>query len=165
MSRAASRSIWGPMKLRRHTDYALRVLIYVAERPGRRCSVPEIAAAHEISEHHLVKIVHQLGRLGYLDTTRGRGGGVALRPEPASIDLAQVVRTLEGDERLVDCSGCMLAPHCALASLLRRSMDAFYAELGRQTLADIVRLPAGVEAVGQARGADAPAIIGRPDQP
>jgi Rrf2 family nitric oxide-sensitive transcriptional repressor len=129
------------MKLRRLTDYALRVLIYVAERPGRRCSVPEIAAAHRISEHHLVKIAHRLGRLGYLDTTRGRGGGLALGAAPEEINLAELVRRLEGDECPVDCSSCMLAPQCGLAGLLDQAIEAFYAELGRRTLADIIRAP------------------------
>ncbi len=84
------------MKLLRSTDYALRALIYVAERPGRRCSAPEIADAYGISRHHMVKIVHHLGRLGYLDTTRGRGGGVALNAAPETIDLSKLVRRLEG---------------------------------------------------------------------
>jgi Rrf2 family nitric oxide-sensitive transcriptional repressor len=133
------------MKLRRLTDYALRLLIYVAEHPGRRCSVPEIAAAHRISEHHLVKIAHRLGRLGYLDTTRGRGGGLALSVAPGDINLAEVVRRLEGDSCPVDCSICMLAPQCGLAGLLDQAIDAFYAELGRRTLADIIRAPVGLD--------------------
>lgn len=130
------------MKLRRSTDYALRALIYVAERPGRRCSAPEIAAAYGISENHMVKILHQLGRLGYLDTARGRGGGAVLNAAPSSIGLAKLVRSLEGDGCVVDCSACVLAPDCALEGVLRRSLAAFYAELGRRTLADIVRRPA-----------------------
>ncbi len=133
------------MKLRRLTDYALRVLIYVAEHPGRRCSVPEVAAAHRISEHHLVKIVHQLGRLGYLDTTRGRGGGIALPAGPETINLGEVIRSLESDNCPVDCSACVLAKRCTLASLLDRATRAFYADLGRQTLADIITAPAGLQ--------------------
>ena len=129
------------MKLLRSTDYALRALIYVAERPERRCSAPEIADAYGISRHHMVKIVHQLGRLGYLDTTRGRGGGVALNAAPGSIDLSKLIRSLEGDGCVVDCSTCVLAADCALEGILRRSLAAFYAELGRRTLADIVRQP------------------------
>jgi Rrf2 family nitric oxide-sensitive transcriptional repressor len=126
------------MKLRRLTDYALRVLIYVAEHPGRRCSVPEVAAAHQISEHHLVKIVHQLGQLGYLDTTRGRGGGIALPSGPETINIGEVIRSLEGDDCPVDCSSCLLAGRCGLAGLLTRATAAFYADLGRHTLADLV---------------------------
>jgi Rrf2 family nitric oxide-sensitive transcriptional repressor len=129
------------MKLRRLTDYALRVLIFVAEHPGRRCSVPEIAAAHQISEHHLVKIVHQLGRLGYLDTTRGRGGGVELAAAPETINLGAVVKHFEDDGCPVDCASCLLAPRCGLAGLLAGSMGAFYADLGRHTLADVIHAP------------------------
>ena len=126
------------MKLRRLTDYALRVLIYVAEHPGRRCSVPEVAAVHQISEHHLVKIVHRLGLLGYLDTTRGRGGGIALPAGPEAINLGEVIRSLEGDDCPVDCSTCLLAGRCGLSALLSSATASFYAALGRHTLADLV---------------------------
>ena len=129
------------MKLRRLTDYALRVLIYVAEHPGRRCSVPEVAAAHQISEHHLVKIVHQLGQRGYLDTTRGRGGGIALPAGPETINIGDVIRSLEGDDCPVDCATCLLADRCRLSGLLIQATAAFYADLGRHTLADIVSAP------------------------
>lgn len=127
------------MKLLRITDYALRVLIYVAERPGRRCSVPEIAATHRISAHHLVKIVHQLGRLGYLDTVRGRGGGVSLRTPPDQINLGALVRRFEGDDPVVDCNSCILRGNCKLACTLKRSEEAFYARLEQETLADVIR--------------------------
>ncbi|MFD1190960.1 RrF2 family transcriptional regulator [Phenylobacterium conjunctum] len=129
------------MKLRRLTDYALRVLIYVAETPGRRCSVPEIAAAHSISEHHLVKVAHRLGQLGYLSTARGRGGGLSLSASPEAINLGEVVRKLEGDDCPVDCSSCILARRCTLSGLLNRATQAFYDDLSRQTLADLIRLP------------------------
>jgi len=142
MSRAAIGVRLPAMKLRRLTDYALRVLIYVAEHPGRRCSVPEIAAAHQISEHHLVKIVHRLGRLGYLATTRGRGGGIDLPAPPETINLGEVVRHLEGDDSPIDCASCMRAPHCRLAGFLRDATDAFYADLARHSLADMIRTPA-----------------------
>jgi Rrf2 family nitric oxide-sensitive transcriptional repressor len=127
------------MKLLRMTDYALRVLIYVGERPGRRCSVPEIAAAHHISAHHLVKIVHQLGRLGYLDTVRGRGGGVSLQSAPDQINLGALVRHFEGDDPVVDCNNCVLRGNCKLACTLKRSEEAFYARLGEETLAHVIR--------------------------
>lgn len=127
------------MKLLRLTDYALRVLIYVAERPGRRCSVPEIAATHRISAHHLVKIVHQLGRLGYLDTVRGRGGGVSLRRPPDQINLGALVRQFEGDDPVVDCNTCILRGNCKLACTLKQSEAAFYARLEEATLADVIR--------------------------
>ncbi len=127
------------MKLLRMTDYALRVLIYVGERPGRRCTVPEIAAAHRISAHHLVKIVHQLGRLGYLDTARGRGGGVSLQAAPDRINLGALVRQFEGDDPVVDCNSCILRGNCKLASALKQSEEAFYARLSEQTLADVIQ--------------------------
>ena len=129
------------MKFLRMTDYALRVLIHVAERPGQRCSVPEIAAAHHISAHHLVKIVHQLGRLGYLDTVRGRGGGVTLRKPPDHINLGVLVRQFEGDVPVVDCRGCIQGAGCKLACALKQAEAAFYARLGQETLADVIAPP------------------------
>lgn len=130
------------MKLLRMTDYALRVLIFVAERPGRRCSVPEIAEAHGISAHHLVKIVHQLGRQGYLQTVRGRGGGISLGMAPDRINLGLLVRQFEGDDPIVDCESCVLKRHCKLACTLRLAEEAFYARLREETLADVIRGPA-----------------------
>lgn len=129
------------MKLKRLTDYALRVLIHIAKRPGRRCTVPEIARAHRISQHHLVKIVHLLGRLGYLETVRGRGGGVTLRPPASGVNLGDLVRSLERDDDLADCAACGLAPQCRLAGVLDCAKEAFYADLSRRTLADVVRPP------------------------
>lgn len=129
------------MKLRRHTDYALRVLIYVAETTERRCSVPEIAAAHRISENHLVKIVHKLGKFGFLDTARGRGGGLSLPAAPETISLADVIRSLEGDDCVVDCSTCILAGRCPLPGPLDQAKNAFYDALRGLTLADLAAQP------------------------
>lgn len=126
------------MRLRRFTDYALRVLIYAAERPGQWLPIPQIAAAHAISENHLVKVVHQLGRLGYLDTRRGRGGGVRLARPPQDIRLGEVVRRVEGDDPMVDCADCVLAVRgCGLDGALQRGLQAFYAALDRQSLQDL----------------------------
>jgi Rrf2 family nitric oxide-sensitive transcriptional repressor len=131
------------MKLRRFTDYALRVLIYAGERPDRRCSIPEIAAAHHISEHHLVKVAHQLGRLGYLETIRGRGGGLRLARPPETISVGEVVRRVEGDEGLVDCAGCILGGGCGLACALADAQRAFHTRLDQCSLRQILR-PASV---------------------
>jgi Rrf2 family nitric oxide-sensitive transcriptional repressor len=134
---AAVRTQGGAMRLRRFTDYALRLLMFVAVRPERRCSIAEVASAHAVSEHHLVKVAHALGRLGYLDTARGRGGGLRLASAPGDIRLGEVVRRLEGDEPLVDCDGCVLRADCSLACAFGGAAEAFYAALDRLTLADV----------------------------
>jgi len=136
------------MRVRRFTDYGLRVLLYAAERPGRRCPIPEIARAHGISEHHLVKVAHTLGKLGWLDTLRGRGGGVTLAVPPETIRLGAVVRRLEGEETVVDCVGCLLKGRCGLACALHAATQAFYAALDQVTLADVAAgRPAGLAGV------------------
>ena len=76
------------MRLTVMTDYALRLLMYVGQRPGRLCTIAEVARAYEISETHLMKVTHQLGRAGFLQTLRGKGGGMRLAARPAQIGLA-----------------------------------------------------------------------------
>jgi Rrf2 family transcriptional regulator, nitric oxide-sensitive transcriptional repressor len=126
------------MKLTRYTDYSLRVLLHLAALPGGVSSIAEIARVHRVSENHLMKVVHELGRAGFLKTTRGRGGGVALARPAEIIRVGDVVRRTEGDCALVDCTGCALAPGCRLTGLLGEARRAFYAVLDAQTIGDLV---------------------------
>lgn len=125
------------MKLTRYTDYALRVLMHLAARPDRLASIAEVARAYGISENHLMKVVQDLGREGFLTTIRGRGGGIRLAREPASISVGDVVRATEDDCTLADCSGCSLAGTCRLAGVLAEARRAFFAALDRYTIADV----------------------------
>jgi len=132
------------MRLTSFTDYCLRVLMYVAAQPERRATIAEIAAAFAISESHLTKVVHHLGRNGLLTNIRGRGGGVALACPAADINLGAVVRAAEADSALVECfdastNHCVITPVCDLRRVLVQALDAFYAALDRYTLADITR--------------------------
>ncbi|TCI00911.1 Rrf2 family transcriptional regulator [Roseococcus sp. SYP-B2431] len=136
------------MRLTLHTDYALRALIYLGLRRGRRVSIREIAAAHRISENHLVKVVHNLGRGGFLETTRGKGGGLRLARAPEEIRIGDVVRFTEEDMALAACfqdpaqgGGCALIDACRLQSLLGEALGAFLAVLDRRTLADLLLSP------------------------
>lgn len=129
------------MKLTRHTDYALRLLMHLAERPGRHCSTTEIAAAYGISEHHLIKVAKTLTRLGYLTAVRGRTGGVKLARPAGDITVGEIVRASEGDAPLVDCGGCLLAPGCTLTGTLAEARRAFFAVLDGRTIADVARQP------------------------
>ena len=131
------------MKLTAFTDYSLRVLIYLATEPGERATIAQIARASGISEHHLVKVVHFLGQQGWLNNTRGKGGGMELALPPGRIVLGQVVRATEGEAVVAECfadtgGDCCLAPNCRLRGVLREAVTAFEAVLDRYTLADLV---------------------------
>lgn len=125
------------MKLTRYTDFAARTLIYLAAHDAPS-SIPVIAKAYGISAHHLMKIVHDLGRAGYVATQRGRGGGLRLARPPGEINLGELVRHTESDLRLVDCGSCIVAPACSLPRVLNEATAAFLAVLDKYTLADLV---------------------------
>jgi len=130
------------MRLTTFSDYSLRVLTYLAVHDGRLATVGEIAAAYGVSENHLVKVVHHLSQQGYIQTTRGKGGGMRLARAPRSINLGQVLRGTEDSLNLVECfegaSECRIESACALKGMLGRALDAFFAVLERHTLADLL---------------------------
>lgn len=131
------------MELSRFTDYSLRTLLYAGLHPDRILTVPEVAAAYGISENHLVKITHKLGKLGYLETRRGRAGGFRLSREPAAINLGEVVRATES-LALVECLGsdggrCPIVRACALKRVISEARDAFLETFDRYTLQDMLR--------------------------
>lgn len=130
------------MRLTVMTDYALRLLVYVAKRPDRRCTIVEVAQAHGISEAHLMKVTHQLGIYGWILTARGRGGGIRLARPPGEIRLGEVVRSMETDFRLAECFGpgsaCALTGDCRLAGMIDEALQAFFRSLDSRTLAQIV---------------------------
>ncbi len=130
------------MRLTAYTDYSLRVLICLALRPDQLVTIAQIARSYGISEHHLMKVVHQLGLAGYIETVRGHGGGMRLARKPAEIVIGDVVRHTEPDLCLVDCfrapNSCTIAPACALSGILGEALDAFLDVLDRHTLADLV---------------------------
>ncbi|HEY6923517.1 MAG TPA: Rrf2 family transcriptional regulator, partial [Steroidobacteraceae bacterium] len=123
-------------------DYSLRVLIRLALRPGQLVTISEIARAYGISEHHLMKVVHQLGVAGYIETVRGHGGGMRLAREPTEIVVGDIVRHTETDMGLVECfrppHSCVIGPACALGGILGEALEAFLAVLDRYTLADLL---------------------------
>lgn len=132
------------MRFTRYTDYSFRVLMYLAIRPeGELSTIKEIADRYAISENHLMKVVHQLGRHGFVTTVRGRQGGLALAQSPAEINLGAVVRLCEDDLNIVECfdqqkNNCVIAPACALAGVVSEALEAFLAVFDRHTLADIL---------------------------
>ena len=128
------------MQLTRFTDYALRVLLYIAPRDGRVCTMGEIARHYQISLEHLRKVVHKMATLGYLKSSRGRGGGLLLGRDPARIRIGEVVMALENDLSIIDCQAldCLLQPGCSLKTALDRAGRAFIAALNEVTLADLL---------------------------
>jgi Rrf2 family nitric oxide-sensitive transcriptional repressor len=130
------------MRLSTFTDYSLRVLIYLAAAPEGRATVGEIARAFGISQHHLVKVVHFLGREGLLANTRGRRGGVRLARAPREINVGAVVRLTEAGDLPAECfdrhtNTCMLAGGCRLQRILGEALEKFYAALEQYTVADL----------------------------
>lgn len=131
------------MRLTVMSDYAMRLLMFVARQPDRLCTVPEIAQAHGISEAHLRKITHRLGQVGVLHTVRGVGGGMRLAQPASRINVGAVIREMEPDWHLAEChvnvdNGCVLSGRCGLAGVLDGALDAFLHHLDQYTLADLV---------------------------
>lgn len=131
------------MQLTRYTDYGLRVLIFLAVQPEHLATIEEISDAYEISRAHLMKVVHELGQAGFLETIRGRGGGIRLARAPSDIKLGDVVRHAEGKIVLVECfdpatSHCRIEPVCGLRPIFDEALSAFMGTLDRYTLEDLV---------------------------
>jgi len=131
------------MRLTSYTDYCLRVLIYLAAHPEGRATIAEIAQSYGISENHLVKVVHFLGKAGFLTNVRGRGGGLTLARPATKINIGAVVRAAEGPAVPAACFDraaprCSIAPACRLRGILGEAVDAFYGVLDGYTLADLV---------------------------
>jgi Rrf2 family transcriptional regulator, nitric oxide-sensitive transcriptional repressor len=126
------------MRFTRYTDYAMRVLVHLAAHDGQTVSIQEIARAYGISKDHLMKVVQQLSRAGFVSAQRGRGGGLRLGRPATEIRIGEVVRETEDGFQLVDCGNCKVAPICGLPRALNEATAAFLAVLDRQTLAMVV---------------------------
>lgn len=133
------------MKLTSFTDYTLRVLMYLALNPDRLATIQGIADAYQISENHLMKVVHHLAKTGVVESLRGKGGGIRLALPPKDIRIGRVVREAEGKSAIVECFGegnlCRITCGCKLAGLLARGVAAFYETLDACTLADLIQSP------------------------
>lgn len=130
------------MRLTVYTDYSLRLLIYAALRADGLITINEVAEAYGISRNHLTKVVHQLGLAGYLETVRGKGGGLRLARRPESIRIGDVIRQTEPDAALTPCfkpieAHCAIFPGCLLKGALQEAREAFFRVLDSYTLADL----------------------------
>ncbi len=146
------------MRLTTMSDYAMRLLMYVGGHPERLCTISEVANAYEISKPHLMKLTHRLGLAGWLETVRGRGGGMRLAVAPADINLGAVVRSIEPDFYLVDClsrnTACTLTGSCKLTGIMSGALQSLMQYLDRYTLADL--LPPATEGTAPRGPASAP---------
>lgn len=129
------------MRLNTRTDYALRLLLYLQSSGARPASVREIAAAYAISPEHLTKVARELTLRGWIETRRGRHGGLLLDPRALTLTVGDLVRTLEQGPPLVECLGdhntCPITRVCKLQGVLSRAMSAFFAVLDECTIADL----------------------------
>lgn len=130
------------MRLTQHSDYAMRLLMYVGQHPDRLCTISEVARAYDISEPHLMKVTHRLGQNGWIDTIRGKNGGMRLAKPPKDIRLGAVLRDTETDLALVECLGpnnrCSLSTGCGLTGIVHGALQAFLEYFDQYTLADIL---------------------------
>jgi|SRR5690606_5863878 Rrf2 family nitric oxide-sensitive transcriptional repressor len=131
------------MRLNQGTDYALRILLYLGLTGERLVTIDEIAASYAISRDHVMKMVHRLGVLGFIETTRGRGGGIRLARDPEDIGVGEVVRAIEPGFHLVEClrpgqSECRIEGGCQLKGILQEACAAFLEVLDRYTLQDLL---------------------------
>ena len=130
------------MHLTAMTDCSLRLLMHVAQHPERLCTIGEIAHAHAISEAHLMKITHRLALAGWIETVRGRRGGMRLARRPQDIRVGDIVRSVEPGFALVDCfstrGSCTLTGSCRLADVFEGALAQFMRHLDGFTLADVL---------------------------
>jgi Rrf2 family nitric oxide-sensitive transcriptional repressor len=132
------------MRLTVYTDYALRLLMYLALKEDGLATIAEVAKAYGISRNHLMKVAYELGVAGDIETVRGRNGGLKLSRPVEAIILGDVVRRTEPDMALVPCFGsvdesCAVRPSCVLRRALQKAESAFLEVLDGYTLADLIR--------------------------
>src|ERR1700740_447471 len=131
------------MRLTLSTDYALRLLMLVGLETDRLVTIEEVADRFAISKNHLMKVAYQLGQEGYLDTARGRNGGLRLGKAPDQIVVGKVVRKMEADFAVVECENpagyCRISPCGTLRSAMREAVQAFLGKLDQYTLEDLLR--------------------------
>ncbi|MBN4076739.1 Rrf2 family transcriptional regulator [Mariprofundus ferrooxydans] len=131
------------MQLTRYTDYSLRVLFFLAAHPGERCTISQISEYFNVSRNHMVKVVHNLGQLGFIHTIRGKSGGMTLAMQAADINIADVVKRVEPHMNLLECfdkptNTCPIIAQCGLKGVLYKARKGFMAVLAEYTVADLL---------------------------
>lgn len=132
------------MRLTLYSDYSMRVLLYLGIKGKDKLStIQEIADNYKISKNHLMKVTYELGQLGYIETIRGRGGGIRLAKDPKEINIGQVIRQTEEDFHIVECfdkenNKCVISPACQLKHALNEALQAYLSVLDRYCLGDFL---------------------------
>ncbi len=138
------------MRLTSFTDYAVRVLMYVAKKDGQLASIREVSEVYNISSNHLMKVVHLLGKGDYLETVRGKNGGFRLGKKAEDINIGNVIRFTEDDLSIVECYGikegrCGLIEECNFSSVMAEALNAFLGVADKYTLADLIEKDAPIK--------------------
>lgn len=130
------------MRLTTMTDYAMRLLMYLGQHPDRLCTIAEITESYNVSQSHLMKVTNRLSRAGWIETVRGKNGGMRLAHKPEDISIGGVVRDMENDLSLVECQSnkldCTLIGNCVLPRILSGAMAQFMHHLDQHSLADLI---------------------------
>ncbi|WP_144113726.1 RrF2 family transcriptional regulator [Paraburkholderia sp. BCC1886] len=135
------------MRLTDYTDYSLRVLLYLTVRGQGLSTIQDISDSYGISKNHLMKVVQRLGELGWIDTVRGRNGGLRLSEQTSALTIGEIVRATENDFALVGCfpdqqgerRACVISPQCRLRGVIEAARNAFFAELDRCTIGEVAQ--------------------------
>lgn len=131
------------MEISLYSDYAFRVLIYLALNGSKLVQIRTISHTYHVSENHLIKVVQHLVKLGYVASVRGRNGGIRLAKSPSQIVVGEVFRKTEPNLKLANCfdaehNACSIMDSCKLRAVLGRALESFLAILDQKTLADLV---------------------------
>ncbi len=131
------------MRLTTFTDYTIRVLIFMGIHPEQSTTVGELAQRYDISRNHLTKVIHYLGQQGYIETQRGKGGGIKLAINPEDINIGKLIRDTEKHTALAECFNkgncqCKILSACRLTGILREAQESFYRVLDKYTVADLI---------------------------
>ena len=128
------------MQINKITGYALRILMYISRPRESAYTIAEIATDLQVSQNHLVKVVHFMGKQNWLITTRGKGGGIRLHPDAVHLKVGEAVRTLQGENQIVECNNppCVLRSQCGLKGILDQALEQFYQYLNQYTLGEVL---------------------------
>lgn len=128
------------MQLTKHTDYAFRVLIYLAGMHEERTTIQAITEKFGVSKTHLMKVVNELANKGWIDSVRGKNGGISLGALPESISLREILEHMEKTLEPVNCSTpeCYINNICQLKPILMQAQEQYLEHMGQYTLADLV---------------------------
>ena len=131
------------MRMTFHSDLGFRTLIYLASATPDGATIPQIAEAYDVSENHLRKVALHLTKLGLVDSTRGKGGGLKLAKDPSKISIGWAMRRLEPDFAIAECMGaephrCVITGNCGLQSIFKEALAGWFSVLDKYTLADAI---------------------------